>query len=62
MSNHRIRSRLLAIYHCSLGSSNLLPLMNISRDAQDCRVADSACRKRMSTGQIVCGCNFGVVA
>ena len=36
--------------------------MNISRDAQDCRVADSACGKRMATGQIVCGCNCGVVA
>ena len=36
--------------------------MNISRDAQDCRVADSACGKRMATGQIVCGSNCRVVA
>jgi hypothetical protein len=36
--------------------------MNISSDAQDGRVADSACGKRMAIGQIACGSNCRVVA
>jgi hypothetical protein len=36
--------------------------MNISRNAQDRRIADSACGKRIATGQIVCCSSCGVVA
>lgn len=36
--------------------------MNIIRDAQERRIADSACGNRIATGQIVCCSSCGAVA